>query len=38
VAGSCEFGNETSCSINGGEFLNKLSEHYFRNENSALWS
>jgi hypothetical protein len=27
VAGSCEHGNETSGSINGGEFLDQLSNY-----------
>jgi hypothetical protein len=36
VAGPCEHGNETSDSINGGEFLAYLSDYQFLNV-EPLW-
>jgi hypothetical protein len=37
VAGSCEHGNEPSCSIKGGEFIDLLSDCQLLKD-SAPWS
>jgi hypothetical protein len=38
VAGSCEYGNEPSGSIKGGEFLDWLSDYELLKMDSAPWS
>jgi hypothetical protein len=35
VAGSCEHGNEPSGSINGGEFLDKVTVKHVNNDSTA---
>jgi hypothetical protein len=35
VAVSCENGHEPSCSINGGDIINKLSDYQLLNKDSA---
>jgi hypothetical protein len=37
VAGCCEHGNEPSCSITGGEFLDQMSDHQLLKDSSP-WS
>jgi hypothetical protein len=38
VTGSCEHGNEPSVSINGGEFLDYISDYQLLKKDSASWS
>jgi hypothetical protein len=38
VAGSCEYGNERSGSMKGGEFLDELSEYQLLKKNTGLWN
>jgi hypothetical protein len=37
VAMSCEHGNEPSCSIKGGEFIDQLNEYQVFKKDSAPW-
>jgi hypothetical protein len=36
--GSCEYDNETSGSVNGGEFLDQLSDCQLLKKDSAPWN
>jgi hypothetical protein len=36
VAGACEHGNEPSCSIKVGEFVDKLSDYQFLMEDCTM--
>jgi hypothetical protein len=38
MAGSCEHGNATSGSIEGGEFVNQLSDYQLLNKDPGPWS
>jgi hypothetical protein len=38
MAGSCEHGNESSGSINGGEFPDQLRDYQLLKKDIALWN